>query len=153
MSQLLLEGKVDDRDLIIDGLRRRVAQLEEELQAERSKANSVEAGAMQLRAALNPLYTALRRIYGQMDEMGIEDAPPTTKGPRRASEAWESWKQKLGGKPAQAIDTLLLHGEMNAPQLRIHLQCGRDYVYNVISILHKANLINKNGGRISLKEL
>lgn len=66
---------------------------------------------------------------------------------------WDSWKQKLGGKAAEAIDVLVLHGEMNAEQLRIHLKCGKNYVYNVISSLHKASLINKNSGKISLKEL
>jgi hypothetical protein len=153
MSQLLIEGKVDDRDLIIDGLRRRVAQLEEELQAERSKANSIDAGAQQLRGVLNPLYNALRRVYGQMDEMGIGQAELNHSNPK-ANLVWEDWKKKLGGAAARIIDILHLHGQLDQTQIRIHLGTNRiQTVYDAVSKLNKAGIINKNGGRISLKEL
>lgn len=153
--QPLLEGKVehDDRDLIISGLRARVRELEEQLHEERGKGAAVSSGVANLRKQLSPLYNALRAVFGEIDAMGIGEIQPHQNGAPRASAAWESWKQKLGGKPAEAIDALLLHGEMNAQQLRIHLRCGRDYVYNVVHTLHKASLINKNGGKISLKEL
>jgi transcription initiation factor IIE alpha subunit len=66
---------------------------------------------------------------------------------------WDSWKGKMSGSAAKAIDALLLHGEMTAEQLRIHLGCATRTCYNIIGELNKAKLINKNGGRISLKEL
>lgn len=145
MSEMILH---DDRDTIIAGLREQLRQAREELAAERSKGSGVEEGVAQLRAALLPLKDGLDRIFGILPASEL----PSVASPRKSA-AWESWKSKLGGKAAEAIDVLMLHGEMNAVQLRLHLQCGKDYVYNVISQLHKAQLINKNGGKISLKEL
>jgi hypothetical protein len=37
--------------------------------------------------------------------------------------------------------------------VRIHLGCATRTCYNIIGELNRAKLINKNGGRISLKDL
>jgi hypothetical protein len=154
MAQPLLEGKVehDDRELIISGLRARVRDLEGELQTERLKNVGIDSGVKHLREALTPVYNGLRRIFGEMDGMGISAEPERAASPK-ASAAWESWKHKLGGKAAEAIDILMVHGELNAVQLRLHLHCGQNYIYKVISQLNVAGLLKKNGGKISLKEL
>lgn len=128
---------------------RQLAEAEDALRVERQKNAGVEAGVHELRAVLNPLYQALQHIYGEMNAFGEDQAPATVKH----SAVWESWKAKLGGQTAEAIDVLMLHKEMNAEQLRVHLHCARTHVYNVISRLNKAGIINKNGGKISLKEL
>lgn len=148
---LLLEGKVDDRDFLISGLRAQVGELQQALQDERAKSKQIDHGAKQLRTVLNPLYYALKHVYGEIDTMGI-GASEHSESPK-ASAVWESWKQKLGGQTAEAIDVLALHGEMNAEQLRIHLRCARTHIYNIIAKLNKAGIINKNGGKISLKTL
>lgn len=128
---------------------RQLAALDEALRQEKQKTASIERGVAELREVLNPLYTALRHIYGEIDRMGESGGSANP----RVTAAWESWKEKLGGHTAKAIDVLLLHGSMNRTQLRIHLNCATGTVVNVVSALNKAGLINKNGSNISLKEL
>jgi len=123
---------------------------EEALRQERLKTAAIERGVTELRMVLTPLYQALSHVFGEIDGMGMGDGATSTV---KHSAVWESWKQKLGGQTAEAIDVLALHGEMNAEQLRIHLRCARTHVYNVISKLNKAGIITKNGGKIFLKEL
>ena len=60
---------------------------------------------------------------------------------------------KLGGKQAEFIQALLEHGEMSAIQLKIATRSGQQTVYDTIHKLNKLGLINKNGGKFSLKEL
>ena len=156
---LLLEGRVLPAGPTVESLQRelytRNKQLndaEEELRTERRKTATIEAGVRGLRQQLSPLYQALQSVFGDIDAMGIADGVSNASSPR-TSAVWESWKEKLGGQTATAIDVLALHGEMNADQLRIHLRCARTHVYNVITKLNKAGIINKNGGKISLKDL
>lgn len=157
MNKLMLGGDVaqtDNHDATIQELRSRVRQLEVDLATEKARSKQTLEGAAELKLVLTPLYKGLRHIFGEFDAIGVQDVSSASSGgDKKLSAAWESWKKKLGGKAAMAIDVLFLHGEMNATQLRIHLQCGNDYVYNVISQLHKAGIINKNGGKISLKGL
>lgn len=156
MSQPLLEGRVEkkhsdeDLELINEGLRAQVRQLKEELQIERTKNSGYDQGIRNIRTALGPFYADLKRLFGEMDAIGVGESQ--TSSPK-ASAAWDSWKKRLGGKPAEAIDVLLIHGEMTAVQLRLHLHCATDYVYQVISKLNKVDLIEKRDGRIRLKEL
>ncbi len=157
MAQALLEGKVehDDRDLIISGLRARVRDLEQELQAERLKNIGIDSGVKHLREALAPAYNGLRRIFGEMDGMGVS-AEPSAQAAAKPSAAWDSWKQRMGPNSAAAkiIDILMLHGRLTNTQIRIHLGTSRmQTVYDAISKLNKASLLNKNGDEFSLKEL
>jgi len=71
----------------------------------------------------------------------------------RLKAAWENWKSKLPGLPARFIDALLLHGPMTQTQLRIAVGCAAGSVASIVSTLWKAGLIDKNSGRISLKQL
>ena len=138
----------------IEKLRAQLETAQEELRQERQKTAAMESGVRQLRAVLTPLYQALAHIFGEIDAMGVGAMPPTATGvdPRKAA-VWEDWKQKLGGQAAKAIDALLLHGELTQTQLRLHIGCARGSVPGIVYQLNKAALINKNGGRISLKEL
>lgn len=127
-------------------LRAQVRELNIQLAREREKSTGVGEGAQRLKNILSPLHTALKMIFEELD--GVEVPTGTQSNP-----VWDDWKKKLGGKSAEAIDVLMMHGELNADQLRIHLHCARTHVYNVISQLNKAGVIIKNGGRISLKKL
>lgn len=159
----LVPIKLPDFDSLRDALREKGAEihsltednaaLKNELRMERVKNAKLEIGVKELRTTLMPLYSALQMIFGVMDDMDVATAAGPTPVATAKSAVWDSWKKKLGGKPAEAIDVLMLHGEMNAKQLRLHLRCGNDYIYNVISKLWTAGVINKHGGRISLKEL
>lgn len=152
MTEMIIH---DDRDTIIAGLREQLRQCREELAAERSKGSTVETGVVNLRRALSPLYSALQQVFGEIGtlvEVGIEaDVRPSVM-PQK-SVAWESWKQRLGGKTAEAIDVLMVHGELNNTQLRIHLGCAARTVQNVVMALNKYQLIKKQNGKISLKDL
>lgn len=152
---LMLEGKVDDRDTIIAGLRAQLQETREERDAARKRNQSADVGLKQLRETLSPLYRALQQVFGDLDDLGVQENSPATStaidGRKKA--IWDSWKQKLGGLTGRAIDALLLHGAMNQTQLRIHLSCANGSVSNIVTALKKAGLINQVDGKISLKEL
>jgi len=155
----LLTGDVveeDDRDQQIEALQdeNRV------LQAELTKAQRDSARALaSLRRQLTPLYQALQAVFGELDAVLVADAQETVSPPASAAQdarvvaVWASWKSKLGQGPAKVIDSLLLHGEMNTQQLAIATGYHRHTVPNHIHRLHQAGLVNKNGGRFSLKQL
>lgn len=144
----------DERDDLREKLnksRLRVMELEDELKAERNKGAQVSMGAQMLRDSLSPLYKGLKAIFGELEGMDLGTAPVETNS--RVSAIWSDWKQKFPGHPAKAIDALLLHGSMTQGQLRIAVGCATGTISNVVSTLNRAGLINKSGGKISLKEL
>ena len=157
MSNLLLEGKVtkkhsdEDLELINDGLRAKLAQLEGDLRTERTKNAGIDRAVQNIRDALGPFYNGLKLLFGEIDALGVGEvvAPASS----RTSAVWESWKQRLGDGPAKVIDALLVHREMNTGQLAIATGCHRTTIPTYIYKLNKAGLINKSGGRFSLKEL
>lgn len=96
----------------------------------------------------------LERIeYGLGIAIGKMSQAVAPAGDNRKAAVWESWKQKLGGKQAEFIEALLTHGEMSAIQLKIATRSGQQTVYDTIHKLNKLGLINKNGGKFSLKEV
>jgi hypothetical protein len=151
LRPLLLEGAVDDRDEIILKLKAQLRESESARLVEQGRVNAVEAGVRELRESLNPLYRALRQVFGEIEAMGVAEVGRGSEANPRNSAAWEQWKQRLGGATARAIDALMVHGEMNQTQLRIILGCATRTVTNVVAALNQAKLIDKNGGKISLK--
>ena len=149
-SPLLLEGQVDDRDAIILGLREQVRRLGEDLRTERKKSNQAEAAAKELRHILTPLHNALGMVFGEIESMGIENAAAA---PSNGNPKWNSWKQKLPGRPAEMIDLLLLHENMSTKQLMAAMHCAKDTVYQAAYKLGQAGLVSNNGGRYSLRDL
>lgn len=152
----LLEGVVEEpRQPIVLALEAEIGRLNRELRetrAELARARAESAHAVAaLRQQLSPLYRALQAIFGELDAIG-DDAPAPASDARMQA-VWASWKSKLGSGPAKVIDALLLHGEMNTQQLAIACGVNRNTIPNWIVTLNKAGLINKNGGRFSLKSL
>lgn len=142
-----------------DTLRRKLARAEEERddlydELQKSKDQSVAAhrALMALRKVLQPTFNGLRAVFGELDAAGIGEGEITTANPK-AHGVWESWKQKLGGKSAETIQALLEHGEMNVAQLRVATHSAQQTVYDTMFKLNKLGLINRNGGRYSLKSL
>jgi hypothetical protein len=149
-----------DQTKVIGDLRRENDRLREELREARQEASelrresaSKERGAQELRTVLTPLYQALGHIFGEIDAMGVDGSTFATGIDPRKAAIWTDWKQKFPGHPAKAIDALLLHGSMTQSQLRIAVGCATGTISNVVSTLNRAGLIDKNGGKISLKEL
>lgn len=137
-----------------ESLKTQIGELKITLQREQDRSDGEVAAANRLRTALTPLYNALQQVFGDLDSIGAEAAIPAEPSYKpRASAAWESWKDKLGGQAAKAIDVLLLHGALTQTQLRIHIGCAKGSVPGIVYQLNRAGIINKNGGKISLKEL
>ncbi len=150
MPQPLLNGALYPAGPTVLELQEQVRQLRDELSRERNRETQVESGVRELRRVLDPLYRALQMVYGEIGELGIQ--PGLDLHPAKAA-AWENWKKKLGGLPARFIDVLMIHGEMTQTQLRIAVGCAAGSVAGVVCTLNKAGLINKAGGKVSLKEL
>lgn len=165
----LLSVVVDDdpRDKEIEQLKLKLRQAERdasdaERAAERAREDAYRALSM-LRKQLGPLYRALQAVFGELDAAGIADVEPASTSSPRASDGitgadprtaavWASWKDKLGAA-GKLIDALLLHKEMNTQQLAIATGLHRTTIPKHIHTLNKAGLLNKNGGRFSLKPL
>jgi hypothetical protein len=149
-----LQQELHSRNRQLSDAEALIADLEGQLARERTKSRQLERGVQELRTTLGPLYGALKLIYGEIDAMGIEDSSPMATSGRSASPVWESWKNRLGGASARIIDILLMHGELNQEQIRIHIGTNRKQtIYDAIAKLNKAGIINKRDGKISLKEL
>ena len=133
-----------------DTLREELREAREEASSCRREAATAARGAQELRTVLTPLYQGLQHIFGEIDAMGVGESPASS--PQKSA-VWESWKQKLGPMPAKAIDALLMHGALTQTQLRIHVGCAAGSISDLVYRLNKAGIINKNGGKISLKEL
>lgn len=143
----------DDRDTIIAGLREQLRQSREEASGYHSESVATTRGVANLRRQLQPLYSALQQVFGEIEGMDLEESPAVTRTPQKSA-VWDDWKSKLGGAAAKIIDILHLHGELTQDQLRIHVGTSRmQTIYDAVSRLNKAGIINKNGGKISLKEL
>ena len=103
---------------------------------------------------LTPLYRALQAVFGELDHAGVDDGPSVSSPAQnpRTSAVWDSWKSKVGAA-GKLIEALRLHGEMNTQQLAIATGLHRTTIPKHIYTLNKAGLLNKNGGRFSLKSL
>jgi chromosome segregation ATPase len=158
-SKPLLEAHPTDQEVV--RLRREIAGLERELQEakdEAAKAKTAAADAVQairaLRQQLEPMYKALKMIFGEIAriETGEAQFPHASTGLGSLAPKWEMLKSKLGGRQAEFID-LLQHGEMNVRQIRAAAHCDIKTVYRTLQTMKEAGLLNKNGGKFSLKEL
>lgn len=152
--KLLEMGEPSELEL----LRRRIEELEDELRLERLKVEEVRQRSVssgraltRLRSQLQPWYSALRMVFGELDDAGTETMEQVSAS-TGLSAKWEMMKAKLGGRQAEFID-LLKHGEMTAAQLRAAAHCDIRTAYSVIEKMKNAGLLNKNGGKFSLKEL
>lgn len=157
----LIEGQITDvadepDEAEIFRLRDKIRMLESSLavarmETERAKRESSSAVGS-LRKQLSPLYRALQQIFGELDAVGVDETAQEMPN-SRMTQVWASWKQRLGEGPAKIIDALLLHGDMNTQQLAIATGYHRTSIPALIFKLNKAGLLNKNGGRFSLKQL
>jgi len=152
------EAELEVLRLEIRSLKRAVS--DADLRADRAREDADRALGT-LRRQLSPLYRALQAVFGELDAAGVTDtapasaaAAPSVDAPdARTKAVWESWKSRLSPACGKVIDALLLHGELNSVQIKVAARLGTSTVSDSISKLYKAGLINKNGGRFSLKTL
>lgn len=153
MKSLLLEGEVDTRDQEIETLNNRIADLEGELDVARAEARRATQQATRamanLHRQLSPLYQALQMVFGELDAVGVDEAPSQGSNPK-----WEAIKQRMAPRMRETIDLLLLQGAMQRTQIAAALRM--DYTNctkNVIGILMRQGWLVEHGGKIALKEL
>lgn len=164
----IIDVESDPRAEKIDSLERQVAKLRGELSDARHELTRVREDSNRaltsLRQQLSPLYRALQRVFGELDDAGVLDgatpapianapSPPPTSDGGRVQAVWNAWKQKLNAPCGRIIDALLVHGEMNTTQLSVAAQMHKSNVSKAIQKLNEVSVINKNGGRFSLKQL
>ncbi len=139
----------------------RIAALERELRLSRQALTEAERELVRvrsesdralgaLRKQLSPLYRALQAVFGELDAVPDQDEGA---GQGRVSPVWDAWKSKLSPACGKVIDALLVHKELNGQQICVAAQMGKNTMYDVISRLNRAGVLNKNGGRFSLKQL
>jgi DNA-binding transcriptional ArsR family regulator len=165
MPQLALEGRVEPDE--VGALRRKVARLESEISdmesmllSAKQDTQKAQRALVALRQTLSPLHKVLLAIFGELDSAEVygdegkyQSSTPTAADDPRIAAVWQAWKHRLGTTASKVIDALLLHGEMNTSQIAIASGLSRKTVPTGIYQLKQAGLINKNGGRFSLKEL
>jgi hypothetical protein len=171
-AQRLIEGVISEEiasDPVADRqAEESIVQLEQEVDELREALSTAHAETVQakaeaalavreLRRQLSPLYRALQVIFGEMDKVrmdNVDDSGGSGQAPSdRTTAIWSTWKQRLGGQCAKIIDALMLQPGMNTTQLGIAIGTHRNNIPALIYKLNKAGLIDKNGGRFSLKQL
>jgi DNA-binding transcriptional ArsR family regulator len=156
VAQHLLEGAIDNRDEIILALQSEKQDLMREnarLSTEIARIRTENMRAIRaLRQQLEPLHRALKEVFGEIDAIGSDPGPQPSASPKNAA-VWQAWKSRLGATASKVIDALLTHGELNTQQLAIATGLHRTTIPAGIYALNKAGLINKSGGRFSLKQI
>jgi hypothetical protein len=157
MSLLQLEGRVQEDDYA--ELKAKLSRLERELRDSREEnlrvrqeakreVAQVEAAGKELRRILSPLHHALSVIFGELENLPVSGQASAAAG---TDPRWESWKQRLPGRPAEFIDLLLVHGSMTIKQFMAASHCGQNSAYQTVSKLGQAGVTVNVGGRYSLK--
>lgn len=156
----LIDGHVEDeRDRQIADLHDEIRSMSAELENARREALNARRESNravgELRRQLHPLYRALQAVFGEIDAAGGDEGPSGSAPDGRVAAVWESWKVKLGSNsaPARIIDALLQHGQLNVAQIKVAAKMATQTVYDATSKLNRLGLINKSGGRYSLKQL
>lgn len=111
-----------------------------------------------LRRQLTPLYRALQGVFGELDAAGVSEAGDTTPESSsgrsvREMTLWADWKTKLPSTCSRVIDVLLLHNDLSVKQIMANAKMGEATVYAATSKMGRLGLIEKSGGRFSLKQL
>lgn len=154
MPNLQLEGEVDTRDEELVDARNKIVDLQHQLEGARMElahARELSKHAVgKLRHVLNPLYEALKIIYGEMDMISPVGSTGIDAG-SSSNPRLEAAKRSLPGNPAKFIGLLETHGTMNVTQFVTLAKCGKQTVYNTMSVLLRAGIVQNDGGRYSLK--
>lgn len=151
---LMLEGIVSSLpDPELERLRREVDRLKHELIAANKHNTQLQnrlAGIGNLQRQLQPLYVALKMIFGEIQQFDVEESG----GSPASGGKWDVIKQRLAPRLREAVDILLLQGPMRRTQLASAMKM--DYsncIKNVVGILLRQGLMIENGKELALKNL
>jgi hypothetical protein len=163
MSDLVPRGEVVNAPDEAVRLRREIAGLEKELEEAKAEATTAKQAAVDgiaairaLRKALDPTFTALKMIFGEISRVEANLTVEATEGaaPRGNNSVWQERIAKSSPQQARVLQTLLDGGgQMSYNQIKT---AARTYnsTSAVLSQLMAKNWIHKVGhGNYALKDL
>lgn len=158
---LMLEGVLGEAhrtdDGILQKLRKEIQSLQDELRLARQELDDMRAdkerlerSVQNLQRVLSPLHRSLRSLFGEI-ELVVGEEEVSNKASATAAwvqsgidPRWNSWKEKMPGRPAEMIDLLLLHKSMGTKALMAAMHCSKDTVYTSAKKLNTAGLLATN---------
>lgn len=166
MPHGLLEGPPKSTE---EYLRERIAQLEDELRLDKEHLSQAVSDARKqsmnanraianLRRQLEPLYSALRMVFGEIESAGATIETVESAGVAAPINAgkYEPWKQKFPGKAADMIQALVTYenGLTRTQWAKFTNQDARSgsFSQNIFK-LNSAGLLEKSGDKYRLKRL
>jgi hypothetical protein len=158
MSLPQLPGNVevltDPRDAeTISRQKTRIRELEDEVEQLEKKIRNDKAAIHNLRQRLAPLYHALKQTFGDMEVVVGDDPMSAPEQSSAPNSKWEAIKQRHGGRIAEVIDLLLIHGPMNQSQLAANLKTsGGNVSGNILPKLISMGLVVRRDGKVHLRE-
>jgi|SRR6185312_7399268 len=149
----LLNGEVEDSEIV--NLRDRVSELEGQIEQSdatiadlRAKLSAATRSVSPLRKELTPLYTALKKLFGDMDAAGVvEDSGTTSVSPGK----YEAWKARVSPSERTVIELLEISGSMTITQLSKAAKCHYDTAKAAVRNLIGKGIAVRNGNEITLK--
>jgi CheY-like chemotaxis protein len=121
--------------------------LKNEVEALHEELDQLRQDCERDRNQLSSILQGLRTVFGGGQVESVPAASATSQ-PK-----WEAQKRLFPGRPADLIDLLLTRPNMNTTEIATALRSDPRTITKVIFILNKAGLIDKNGGRFSLKQI
>lgn len=158
MPQPQLDGRVEVDEYTrlkreMAGLQKELDEARDEVLVLRQASKDATQAIAALRKQLEPMYNALRMIFGEIDRVKAEsvssDLGSATEQNSAQHAKWEPWKRKLAVREWQVVETLLDHGPMTRPALATALRCHPDTVSQLVGKL-KA-IIAKQGDKFVLR--
>ena len=151
----MLEGQVDQTQTELRHLRAEVERLTDELEVARLEVRNARSQATRavqaLRQQTGGLFQALKILHGEMDKVAPDQ--PSGSSSNNDADKWTVIKQRLSPRLREAIDLLLLQGQMKRTQLASALKM--DYsncTKNVVGVLKAQGLMIEDNGYLSLKQ-
>lgn len=155
--QLLEMGEPSESDK----LREQIEELEEELAIQKarvaelvSKGSAERRALARLRSQLQPLFTALKGVFGELDAAGVAAEMPATSdsGQPIPSSRYDAWKSRLPDTCGKIIDALLVQ-PLTRTQLKGFCKLAYSTVAGGVKILQNNGLIEEVGDKIRLRSL
>jgi hypothetical protein len=139
---------------IADRLSRAMERLAGQVEGLQQRLIKVERDNAVLLKLLSPLYKGLRPVFGDAEPSAeLSDSSGNGSSGSVNASVWAAWKQRLTPNAGKIIDALLTHRELSSTQIAIATGIAGGNVAKYVYELNKAGLINKAGGKMSLKSL
>jgi hypothetical protein len=156
-SRPALDGEVQSDE--VTRLKRELVGLQHELEEAKVEAHDAKQASKDaiqairaFRKACDPLYTAMKMIYGEISRVDAEAVAGSVESaaPGASNGKWNLWKSKLPAKASEFIDFLLIQPGMTVTQLTSAGHCDRRTTYRMLDKMRP--ITERQGDRIFLRE-